>query len=113
MHDDASRMMVGNGPRHGGIGECRDVVDNVGARLQGRLRHGRFGGVNRDRDVGELPESLDDRDHPADFLLRRNWLIARTGGLAADVNHCGAFCNHALRMVQRLAAFKVTAAIGK
>ena len=61
----------------------------------------RLARVDRDRDVDQLGEQLDDRQHAAQFLVEADRHGAGPGRLAADVQQVGAFGDHPEPMVDR------------
>ena len=72
----------------------RDVVDELGAELDGTPRDLGLGGVDRNRDAVEL---LEDGNDAAQLFVDRDGIGARPCRLSADVDDCGALLDHAVR----------------
>ena len=92
-HQEEVRLppQLGDGGEHPRVREpSADVVDDRGAGLHGPAGHLGLGGVHRDRRRPERAEPRDDREDPAQLLLRRDRRGAGPRRLPADVEHVGA-----------------------
>ena len=77
----------------GGVGSTRDVVDDMGSRLEGSLGDIRFSGVYGD-DALVRGQSFDHGQDAAKFLVNGYRITARAGTLTADVDELGTFLQH-------------------
>ncbi len=85
--DAGHRAGIGPGAPH--------VVEQMGARGQGGLGDRGLGGVDAQGRLGKGGRhGRDDRHDPGDLGPFVDWLVARTGALAADVEHVRAFRDH-------------------
>ncbi len=89
--------MVGGKPGEGVVvAHAPHVVDHIGAGGKRGLGHGRLGGVDAERGVGERrAEGRDDRHDTTPFLVEVDGFVARPGRLTADVQDVGALLDHA------------------
>ena len=77
------------------VADTPDVVDEVRAGGERRLGDGRLGRVDAERHRRKRrPERRDDRHDATSLLVRGDRLVARAGGLAADVEDVGALVDH-------------------
>ena len=90
-----------------------DVVDDLGAGVDGRFRHQGFRGVYRNGQVGFFAQRLQHGHYPAEFLLGIDRRRARAGAFAADVEDVGPFGGQLHPMRYRFVGVEKSPAIGK
>ena len=89
----------------------RYVIDQRGPRFEGGLGHLGFAGVDRHPHVGR--QGLYHGKHPAQLLVDGNGIGARTGALAADVDHIGPVGHHSQAVGQGSIGIEPPATVGE
>ena len=114
MHQTARDTVRCNQLRHlVVIFETPDVVDQIRARLERRLRDRTLVGVHRNRHVKARLDRLDHRHDAVDLLLIAQLGVSRSGGFSADVDDIHAVREHLLGVVQRRIGCIPLSAVGK
>ncbi len=112
VHNHQARIATLGNLYHGRVAEARNVVDDAGARLHGRLGNLGVAGVDAHADA-LAGQALDNAQHAALFLLDGNGACARARALAAHVDDKGALFHHLLRGLYRRIVIGIRPAIGK
>jgi len=99
VHEDNGSAGPGGEVGHFGIEtEGGDVVDEVGAGLEGGGGDGGTGGIDADGDVKPAGEGPDDGADAPDLFIGGDGKGTWAGGFAADVDDVGAVVGHKVSM---------------
>jgi hypothetical protein len=116
VHHHQRGAVLGGDPRHLGVRQPGDVVEDVGARVEGRAGHRGLPGVDGEEDL-RVREPFDHRYHPLPLLGDRDRVGARSRGFPAHVDHVRPRVDHLLGashcVRDRLVAAAVVEGIGR
>ena len=101
MHQAARHARLGNDARHLVIIlQTPNVIDEIGARLQGGMRHRALIGIDGYRNIKVFLDRFNYRYNAGDFLLVRQQRIARPRRFAADIQNVRAVPYHILCVLE-------------
>ncbi len=114
VHEDDGGAGAGHDPGHLRVGaERARVVDDVGAGVERGAGHAGLRRVDRDEDLGPLPQPPEDRKDPPQLLLLRDGQGARPRALAADVEDVRAGAGQREGVLDGPLGVEVGPAVGK
>lgn len=95
VHDDDPALPICADLSHERVGgEAGDVIDDIGAGVEGGGGDGGFGGIDGDQAVPLLAEEADHFCGAVDFLIGGDRSRAWAGRFAADIDEGGTVCDH-------------------
>ena len=115
VHEDDAGAMLGGERCHGGIvTEGGDIVDDVGAGVEGGFGYGGFGGIDGDELVGVfLAEGFDDGLGALYLFFCGYGLCAGAGGFSANVDDVGSVLNEGFGVLDGGGDGVVLSAVGE
>jgi len=90
--DDAAIAIAGEGFHLWVGGQAADIIEDMGAGVEGGMGDSGFHGIDAEEGIGDLfAQAVDDGEDSADFLVSVDWGGAWAGAFAADVDDVSAF----------------------